>query len=93
MDTLIHVDEDRKVVLYTRNLKQGNTYYARFRISKTELSNNQQYIRESMKTPNLEVAKTRAMQRFAEIMILQKNNMVIRGKTVEQGIKDFIKKI
>ena len=43
-----------------------------------------------MKTPNLEVAKTRAMQRFAEIMILQKNNMVIRGKTVEQGIKDFI---
>ena len=54
--TLIPVDEDRKVVLYTRDLKQGKTYYARFRVSKTNLSNNQEYIRESMQTPNMEIA-------------------------------------
>ena len=55
MKTLIPVDEDRKVVLYTRDLKQGKTYYARFRVSKTNLSNNQEYIRESMQTPNMEI--------------------------------------
>ena len=53
MKTLIPVDEDRKVV---RDLKQGKTYYARFRVSKTNLSNNQEYIRESMQTPNMEIA-------------------------------------
>ncbi|HHZ75380.1 MAG TPA: hypothetical protein EYN27_10970 [Rhodospirillales bacterium] len=56
MKTLVPVDEDRKVVLYTRDLKQGKTYYARFRVSKTNLSNNQEYIRESMQTPNMEIA-------------------------------------
>jgi len=55
MKTLVPVDEDRKVVLYTRDLKQGKTYYARFRVSKTNLSNNQEYIRESMQTPNMEI--------------------------------------
>ena len=90
MKSLIRVDEDRKVVLYTRDLKQGKTYYARFRLSKTNLSNNQEYIRESMQTPKLEIATTRALQRFAEITVLQNNDMVIRGKKVEQGIEDFI---
>ena len=90
MKTLVPVDEDRKVVLYTRDLKQGKTYYARFRVSKTNLSNNQEYIREIMQTPNMEIATTRALQRFAEITILQNNDMVIRGKKVEQGIQDFI---
>ena len=56
MKTLVPVDEDRKVVLYTRDLKQGKTYYARFRVSKTNLSNNQEYIRKSMQTPNMEIA-------------------------------------
>ena len=56
MNNLIPVDEDQKVVLYTRDLKQGKTYYARFRVSKTNLSNNQEYIRESMQTPNMEIA-------------------------------------
>ncbi|HIA82727.1 MAG TPA: hypothetical protein EYO02_11610 [Rhodospirillales bacterium] len=56
MKILVPVDEDRKVVLYTRDLKQGKTYYARFRVSKTNLSNNQEYIRESMQTPNMEIA-------------------------------------
>jgi len=55
MKTLVPVNEDRKVVLYTRDLKQGKTYYARFRVSKTNLSNNQEYIRESMQTPNMEI--------------------------------------
>ena len=56
MKTLVPGNEDRKVVLYTRDLKQGKTYYARFRVSKTNLSNNQEYIRESMQTPNMEIA-------------------------------------
>ena len=58
MKSLIPVDEDRKVVLYTRDLKQGKTYYARFRVSKTNLSNNQEYIRESMQTPLVRLAIT-----------------------------------
>ena len=58
MKSLIPVDEDRKVVLYTRDLKQGKTYYARFRVSKTNLSNNQEYIRKSMQTPLVRLAIT-----------------------------------
>ena len=58
MKSLIPVDEDRKVVLYTRDLKQGKTYYARFRVSKTNLSNNQEYIRKNMQTPLVRLAIT-----------------------------------
>jgi hypothetical protein len=85
------VDEDRKVILYVRNLKQGKTYYARFKTDKAELANNQAYIRESMKTPDIEVAKKRAMKRYAEITVHQDMDIVIKGKTVEVGIKAFIK--
>ncbi|MFP6772713.1 MAG: tyrosine-type recombinase/integrase [Alphaproteobacteria bacterium] len=90
MGSFIPLDEDKQVMLYTRELKQGTTYYARFRVNKQELANNQKYLRESMKTANFEAAKNRANQRFAEISILQNNEMVIRGKTVEQGINLFV---
>ena len=43
-----------------------------------------------MKTGNFETARNRANQRFAEISILQNNEMVIRGKSVEQGINLFV---
>jgi len=90
MGSFIPLDENKQIMLYTRELKQGTTYYARFRVNKQELANNQKYLRESMKTTNFDIAKNRANQRFAEIGILQKNEMVIRGKTVEQGINLFV---
>jgi len=77
-------------MLYTRELKQGTTYYARFKVSKKELVNNQKYLREIMKTGNFETAKVRASRRFAEINILQSNEMVIRGKTVERSINMYV---
>ena len=73
MGSLIPLDEDKQVMLYTRELKQGTTYYARFKVNKKELANNQKYLRESMKTGNFETARNRANQRFAEINILQNN--------------------
>ena len=90
MGSLIPLDEDKQVMLYTRELKQGTTYYARFSVTKKELANNQKYLRESMKTGNLQTAKIRANRRFAEINILQNNEMVITGKSVEQGINLFV---
>lgn len=86
----IRLDEEKKVVLYTRSLKQGVTYYARFKLDRPELANNQPYVRESMKTPSLDIATTRALERAAELKILQDNDMVVRGKTVEQGISAFV---
>ena len=71
MKTLVPVDEDRKVVLYTRDLKQGKTYYARFRVSKTNLSNNQDYIRESMRTPNMEIASEVGVSRGTVFNVLK----------------------
>jgi hypothetical protein len=90
-DDFIRLDRDKKIVLYTKNLKQGQTYYARFKVDKKELANNASYIWESMKTLDLETAKENARNRFAELSVLQNNNMVINGKTVEQGIIDYIK--
>ena len=57
MGSLIPLDEDRQVMLYTRELKQGTTYYARFKVNKKELPNNQKYLREIMKTANFETAQ------------------------------------
>jgi len=46
-------------------------------VTKRELANNQQYLRESMKTGDFETAKVRANRRFSEINTLQNNEMVI----------------
>ena len=65
-------------------------FYARFRLEKTELAGNQYYLRESMKTSDETLASTRATQRYAELTILQNNDMVIRNHTVEDGITKFL---
>ena len=79
MGSFIPLGEDEQVMLYTRQLKQETTYYARFTVTKRELANNQQYLRESMKTGDFETAKIRANRRFSEINTLQNNEMVITG--------------
>jgi integrase len=90
MSANISLDEENRVVLYSRNLKSGMVFYARFRLEKTELAGNQYYLRESMKTSDQTLASTRATQRYAELKILQNNDMVIRSHTVEDGITKFL---
>ena len=86
----ITLDEEGRVVLYTRTTKSGNVFYGRFRLEKSELAGNQYYLRESMKTGNKLLATTRATQRYAELTILQKNDMVIKSHSVEDGIRAFL---
>ena len=89
MTNNITLDEERRVVLYPREIKSGKVFYARFRLEKTELAGNQYYLRESMKTGDQFLATTRATQRYAELTILQKNDMVIKSHSVEDGIRAF----
>ena len=86
----IQLDEEGRVVLYQRETKSGCIFYARFRLLKKELAGGQYYLRESMKTRDRLTATTRATQRYAELTILQKNDMVIKSHTVEFGILSFI---
>jgi hypothetical protein len=91
LTTHSYVDENKQIVVYPRELKQGTTYYARFMVKKRELINGQRYLRESMKTNNEEIAKKRALQRYAELTVFQKNDFVIKNTTVDDGIKKFMK--
>ena len=91
MTTLKHVDLDKRIVVYPRKLKQGTTWYARFLVEKRELINGQRYLRESMKTSSEEIAKQKALQRYAELSVFQKNDFVIKNITVDEGIKRFMK--
>ena len=72
MTIFSYADEDERIVVYPRKLKQGTTYYARFLVEKRELINGQIYLRESMNTNNEEIAKERALQRYAELNVLKK---------------------
>ena len=78
MSENISLDEENWVVLYRRNLKSEVVFYAPFRLEKTELAANQYYPREIMKTSNGTLATTRASEGYAELKILQNNDMVIR---------------
>ena len=64
MGSFIPLDEDEQVMLYTRQLKQETTYYARFTVTKRELANNQQYLRESMKLGILKLQKFELTEDF-----------------------------
>ena len=90
MTTHRYVDVDRNIIVYPRKLKQGTTWYARFRMEKPELVNGQNYLRESMKTSSEEIASQKALQRYAELTVFQKNDIVIKEVTVDEGIKRFM---
>ena len=62
MTTHRYIDVDRNIIVYPRKLKQGTTWYARFRMEKPELVNGQNYLRESMKTSSEEIASQKALQ-------------------------------
>ena len=91
MTTHSYVDVDKRIVVYPRKLKQGTTWYARFLVEKRELVNGQRYLRESMKTGSQEIARQKALQRYAELTVFQKNDFVIKHITVDEGIKKFMK--
>ena len=44
-----------------------------------------------MKTSSEEIAKQKALQRYAELSVFQKNDFVIKNITVDEGIKRFMK--
>ena len=48
--------DEHKITVFLRRLKNRERYYARFKIDKRELANNQRYITQSLKTDNLELA-------------------------------------
>jgi len=59
-------------------------------MEKPELVNGQNYLRESMKTSSEEIASQKALQRYAELTVFQKNDIVIKEITVDEGIKKFM---
>ena len=87
----IHRLADGKVSVYARSLRGGETYYARFKVTKRSLANDQRYITETLSTSNLELAKERARQRYVEIVHLEKQNRAIRSGTVAEEIDLFMK--
>ena len=91
MTKLIHLDESKNITIYPRQYKQGTIWYARFLIEKRELINGQRYHRVSLKTSDEEIAKQRAIKKFAELTVFQDNDFVIKNVTVEVGIQKFMK--
>jgi len=89
--TLKHVDLDKRIAVYPRKLKYGTTWCARFLVEKRELTNGQRYLRESMKTSSEEIAKQKALQRYAKLSVFQNNDFVIKNITLDEGIKRFMK--
>jgi integrase len=90
MTKLSHLDEDKRITIYPREYKQGTIWYGRFLVEKRELINGQRYLRESLKTQDEEIAKHRAIKRYAEITVFQNNDFIIKNISVGEGIKKFM---
>ena len=92
VETLI-TDDDGKVVLdlVVRRYESGaNPYYARMRIERTELANNQRRVIASLKTEEYNKAKSEALKRYAEISQRQERGLKIKATTVSQALDDFL---
>lgn len=76
--------------MFVRNLKQGDIFYARYKISNPKSANNQRYVTESLKTESLSVALDKARERFAEIRLIEKQGRAIRSDSVAEEIDRYI---
>jgi len=86
-------DDDGNIVLelLVRRFQNGrNIYYARSRIQKTELANNQRRVITSLRTDDYNQAKQAALRRYAEIDLRQERGLKIRATTVAQALDDFL---
>ena len=82
--------QNNSITLFTRNLKSGNVYYARYRITKRNLADGQRYITESLKTLDETEAIYKSQERYLEIKFKEKTSQAIKGKFVRDAIHDFL---
>src|SRR5271167_2304217 len=79
-----------RVSVYRRALANGETYYARFKLTKRELANGQRFLTESLKTSKLEAALENARGRYAEIRFQEESEQAIKPLLVATAIDRFI---
>ena len=86
-------DEDDNVALalFLRSFENGKkVFYTRMKVAKTELAQNQKYIRESLKTDDYAKAKQAAYLRYSEITQRQTQGLNIKSVSVAQSLDSFI---
>jgi integrase len=86
----IHRISDGNVSVFLRQHKDGNCYYARFKIANKKVSDGKRYITETLKTKSLELALDKARHRFAEISLFERQGKTIRSGTVADEIDAFM---
>ena len=91
VETLIQNDAGQNVLdLLLRSYTNGKkTYYARCRVDKTHLANNQRRVVRSLLTNDLAAARSKAHEQYALIKIRQESNQSIKAVTVNQVIDRF----
>jgi integrase len=91
---IIHLCHDQngnpKVSVYPRFLRKKTVYYGRYKIDRTDLSNGQRFITESLKTDNLDRALEVAKERYAKIKFSQEAGIGLKDMTIDEGIQKFL---
>jgi hypothetical protein len=77
------------ISLFPRRLKSGIRYYARFKIDRPDLAQNQRHITESMQTADKQVARTKALTRFQLLQAKIDANIPVKSITVKRAIDAF----
>ncbi len=90
-----HLDKDKEtgehlVSVYLRSRKKRNLYYARFKIDKRQLANDQRHIVKSLKTDDLDEAIKRARKEFAKLQVLQDQDIALKKVTVGEALDKFL---
>jgi integrase len=83
-------DREHKVSVYLRRLKSKDLFYARYKIDKLALANNQRHITESLKTDRYDEAISRAMERYAHLKIRQDSDIGLKEIKVDEGLDRFL---
>ena len=86
----IHHIAQGRVSVYLRHLKNGASYYARFKIEQRRLAHGQRYITESLQTDTLSVALDKAHMRLAEITLRERTGRALKSRTVADEIDRFL---
>jgi integrase len=91
IETLIKNDAGQIVLdLLLRSYTNGKkVYFARCRIDKMHLANNQRRVVRSLLTDDLETARSEAHQQYALIKVRQESNQSIKVVSVNQVINKF----
>ena len=77
------------ISVYLRSRKKRDLYYARFKIDKRQLANDQRHIVKSLRTNDLQDAIKRAQKEFATLQVLQDRDVTFKKITVSEAIDKF----